>query len=123
MHIDGLRRRCNPHRSAQRAGNALKHGRYAADAIARRDLLGSMKALAAAVDICCSRNPLRNQIYLLPQTLTSCAQPNETDHRTRTPCPSLDAMSVTLKANTCRGCLETLAASPAGSGSASRPTS
>jgi len=35
----------------------LKHGHYTADAIARRirDLLGSMKALAAAVDICCSR--------------------------------------------------------------------
>ena len=41
----------------------LKHGHYTADAIARRirDLLGSMKALAAAVDICCSRPWLRLQ--------------------------------------------------------------
>ena len=70
MHIDGaprgLRRGCHPHGNPERAGNALKHGRYIADAIARRtrDVLGSMKALAAAVDICCSR-AARRQRHLI----------------------------------------------------------
>ena len=40
MHIDdaprGLRRGCHPQGNPERAGNALKHRRYTADAIARR---------------------------------------------------------------------------------------
>src|SRR4029077_857762 len=71
MHIDdaprGLHRGFHPHGNPKRTGNALRHERYTADAIARRirDLLGSMTALGRGG---------RPKIKPRPTKRTNCAR-------------------------------------------------